>query len=258
MKQIRIAVLGAAGRLGGEIVRLALADPRFSLSAALVSDGSARLGTLVPGSALGFQSAQSAFDCDVLIDAAGAAGFDVMRGLARLQTSAVVCASTGLTFKQMQQLEALSANRAVFYSANLSVGAAVLRQLATLAATLLDSDWDCEISEVHHRDKRDAPSGTAMMLADAVETARASAQPRALGRSGPQALRLPGEVGVHALRGGSVVGDHAVHFFGNAERIVLQHHAESRELFARGALRAARWIVSQPNGFKSMDDLLRD
>ena len=138
-------------------------------------------------------------------------------------------------------------------SANYSVGVAVLKRLAALAAPLLGEDWDIEIVETHHRMKADAPSGTAKMLLKAIDPA--GERTVVYGREGMM-KRTPGEIGVHAVRGGTVAGVHTVSFFGEDEELSLTHRAESRRIFALGALRAAGLLAGREKGFYTLDELL--
>jgi len=244
MIPIRIAVLGAAGRLGSAIVRCALQAPDIELVAAFVSSASPNLGKDVPETKQRYQLAAEVTACDVLIDTAGARGFDDLMKCCDRSSCALVSASTGLTETQSNQLAAMGMNRAILRSANLSVGIAVLRRALRQTAVLLGPGWECEISETHHRHKRDSPSGTALLLARDVQSVRSPG------------LQAGAVVPIHALRGGDVIGDHTIDFLGDGERIALSHVATSRDIYANGALRAARFIVRQPPGLKSMDDLL--
>jgi 4-hydroxy-tetrahydrodipicolinate reductase len=130
-----------------------------------------------------------------------------------------------------------------------------LSELVSVASSSLP-DWDVEIVETHHRRKADAPSGTALRLAEIVKAARSDGARFVHGRQGKPGPRGADEIGVHAVRGGDAAGDHVVHVLGNGERIELAHHAASRDIFAQGALRAARWIVGRPPGRYSLRDVL--
>jgi 4-hydroxy-tetrahydrodipicolinate reductase len=136
----------------------------------------------------------------------------------------------------------------------MSLGVHVLARLVAEASAAL-GDWDVEIVETHHRAKIDAPSGTALRLAEAVEHGRARAR-RVHGRQGQAGPRASDEVGIHAVRGGDVIGDHVVHFLDGGERLELTHRATSRDVFAHGALRVARWLVGRPAGLYAMRDVL--
>jgi 4-hydroxy-tetrahydrodipicolinate reductase len=195
--------------------------------------------------------------CDVVIDFSIATATEDL--LERLDgtRAALVTGTTGRTPEQMAAVEGRSAVAPVFSAANYSLGVAVLSDLVTRAARALGPAFDMEIFEIHHRQKVDAPSGTALHLAEVAAHARDMPWPDAQrlrhGQTGP---RSEAEVGLAALRGGAVTGEHTVYFFGAAERIELTHRAADRDVFAHGALRAACWIVGQPPGRYGMTDLL--
>lgn len=191
----------------------------------------------------------------VLVDFAVPAAFDHALAWARAHRVPFLSGTTGLREDQLRALETAADELPVLYARNMSLGVAVLRRLVRDAAALLGDPFDIEVVEAHHRGKRDAPSGTALALVEAARLGRGSLRLVA-GRQGPSLTRPAGEIGVHALRGGSVAGDHTVHFLGTDERIALAHHAEDRRVFARGAVHAARWLVEQPPGRYSMDDVL--
>ena len=170
---------------------------------------------------------------------------------------AVIC-TTGFTPEQVERIREASARIPIFRSGNMSLGIALIRKLAREAAAVLGERFDIEIVEAHHRRKVDAPSGTALMLYDAVKNARGTDAPCVMGRAGRDSKRSPGEIGLHAIRGGTVVGEHEVLFLGESERISIRHSAESRSVFAAGALRAAAFLVGKAPGLYDMDDLLAD
>lgn len=182
-------------------------------------------------------------DADVIVDFSTPEGLDALLGWA---TCPVVTGTTGA----IRLPEA--PNVALLHAANFSVGVAVLARLAREAARALPG-WDAEIVEIHHTAKRDAPSGTALRLADALDHGNASPAARTMGRAGPH---VPGEIGLHAVRGGDVVGEHTVYLFGAGERVVLGHIATDRALFAHGALRAARWLAGRAPGRYTLEDVL--
>lgn len=165
----------------------------------------------------------------------------------------LVVATTGFDQSQKDQLKQASAAIPLFYSANMSLGIYVLKALAREAARMLGGDADIEIIERHHKRKKDAPSGTALLLRDAMAEA-ADFSRTVFGREG-QAPREAGEIGIHAVRGGSIVGEHTVLFALESEVIELSHRGESRKLFARGAMKAARFLTGQAPGLYGMDDL---
>ena len=145
---------------------------------------------------------------------------------------------------------------AVLRAANTSLGVALLAELVERAARVLGPEWDIEIAETHHRNKADAPSGTALMLGEAAARGRRAALKAEAGRNGTGLRREPGAIGFASLRGGTAAGDHDVLFLGPDERLILSHRAENRTIFARGALAAVRFLVGQPAGLYSMQDLI--
>jgi 4-hydroxy-tetrahydrodipicolinate reductase len=186
-----------------------------------------------------------ALDADVIVD------FSTPDGLAALLVRAACPVVTGTT----GAVALPDAPRvALLHAANFSLGVAVLARLAREAAARLPG-WDVEIVELHHHGKQDAPSGTALRLADAIDegTRGAGARPRTSGRSGP---RVPGEIGLHAVRGGDIVGEHTVYLCGPGERLQLGHVAMHRGLFAAGAVTAAQWLAGRPAGRYTLEDVL--
>lgn len=215
--RLAVGVHGASGRMGRMVLEAIAASPDLSLAWAC--------GAAPPPS----------WACDVVVD------FSTPEGLHRVLAHArspVVSGTTGLT-------PPASPPVALLYAANFSLGVAVLARLVREARATLP-DWDLEVVELHHNAKRDAPSGTALRLVEGLG-------PQQNGRSGP---REPGEVGMHALRGGDIVGEHHVYLCGPGERIQLAHVAHNRGLFAAGALRAARWLVGRPAGRYTLDDVM--
>lgn len=168
----------------------------------------------------------------------------------------VVLATTGYTPEQEQEVDQAARQIPVFRSANMSVGVALLRHLCQEAAKVLGETFDVEIVEAHHNRKVDAPSGTALLLFDAIKNAYDEPRYAQLGRGGRNCKRQHNEIGIHALRGGTVTGEHEVCFFGPAERIRLSHSAEDRSVFASGALKAAAYLQGKAPGRYSMEDLV--
>lgn len=171
---------------------------------------------------------------------------------------AVLVGTTGLTPEIEARLAALAERAPILVAANFSLGVNLLLELVEQAARALPDDYDIEIVETHHRDKEDAPSGTAEALGRAVSEGQDTAldPARTDGRRGRVGPRPAGEIGFHALRGGGVAGEHSVHFLGGLERVTLGHAAVSRDLFAHGALVAARWLVGRPPGRYTMKHVL--
>ena len=237
---VTIAVFGADGRMGRALQRIAGESADFAVVVALGRDD-------MPAAAF-----------DVLIDFSGASGFDEALVLARERGVALVSGSTGLTDAQHAAMHTAAAAIPLLWSANFSIGIAVLRQLVRDASRRL-ADFDCEIHEAHHRDKKDAPSGTALVLGRDVAEARGIDfdANNAVIRNAEHGARHAGEVVFSVTRGGDIVGEHAVQFIGHGERLELVHRATDRDIFARGALHAARWIAGKPAGLYAIDDVLR-
>jgi len=168
----------------------------------------------------------------------------------------VVLATTGYDQEQLARIDEAARQIPVFFSGNMSLGIALLRALAKKAALVLGDAFDVEIVEAHHNRKLDAPSGTALMLYDAVKDAYDDPRTAVHGRHGRDSKRQKGEIGIHALRGGTVTGEHEVCFFGPSERIKVSHSAENRSVFAAGALRAAAFLADQKPGMYTMDDVV--
>lgn len=203
-------------------------------------------------------------DYDVLVDFSHPSVFPSMIALShRTGKPAVVCV-TGLTGEQLSELHDFSRDHPVFQSPNMSLGVNLLTHLVEKAAEVLYPDFDIEIVEAHHNQKLDAPSGTALLIADAAKRVRDRQAERDGGpecgyvydRHDVRRKRSPGEIGIHSIRGGSIVGDHEVIFAGQDEVVRLSHSIASREVFGRGALAAARYMAGKGPGFYTMKDLI--
>ena len=192
-------------------------------------------------------------EADVIIDFSHHSGTNALLAYAVERKLPVVIATTGHTPEELAAIAEAAKKIPVFRSGNMSVGVALLCSLAKKAASVFP-EADIEIVETHHNHKLDAPSGTALMLAEAIGEARDN-PPLQLGRSG-NCPRQKGEIGIHAVRGGDIVGDHTVLFAGDGERIELTHRASSRMTFAKGALRAAKWLAGASAGYYDMQDVL--
>lgn len=261
---LRLAIVGASGRLGQRVLALALGDEDIEVVAALTRPGSDWLGHDAgevcglprQGLVLRALGPDALGDADVVVDASLPAGTRALLPL--LGDRALVTGVTGLAAEDARALDDRSRRAPVLRADNFSVGVQVLRDLAARAAAALP-DADVEIVETHHRHKRDAPSGTAAWIARTVAAARApdpSTVDTRHGRQGVVGARPAGEIGVHALRGGDVVGEHVVHLLLDGERLTVGHAATSRDVFARGALRAATWIAGRPPGAYDLRDVL--
>lgn len=202
----------------------------------------------------GFQIAQDGGD--VLIDFSAPAALGESLGRAVADGVPILIGTTGLAEDADEQIAKAARQIAVLRAANTSLGVALLSELVERAASVLGLDWDIEIAETHHRLKADAPSGTALALAEAAARGRGSSLKAERARDGTRLKRQPGAIGFASLRGGTVAGDHDVMFLGPEERLALSHRAESRAIFARGALAAARFLAGKPPGLYSMRDVI--
>jgi 4-hydroxy-tetrahydrodipicolinate reductase len=260
---MKIAVHGAGGRMGRSVTRLA-ASEGATLVGAVVSPRSEALGRDagevagigVAGVEMTADTASGLLGADVVIDFSTAAALPHLLQLAARARVAVVSGTTRLDAACERLLDEAARVVPVLWAPNTSVGVQVLAELVRLAAEKLGLGFDVEVVEAHHRAKVDAPSGTAERLRLAVEEARHDLRP-VHGREGNVGPRRDDEIAVLAIRGGDVIGDHTVHFLGQGERLELTHRATSRDLFARGALRAARFLLGKPAGRYAMTDVIR-
>lgn len=262
---VPIVVAGAAGRMGRTLLALARGRIDLRIAGALEATGHPDLGTdaglLAGGGELGVRVMDRLDGLPpgaVLVEfTAPGPSLEHLR-LAAGAGLAVVLGTTGFSADQQQEIDALAARVAVVQAPNMSVGVTVLLEIVQEVARRLGAGFDVEISEIHHRLKKDAPSGTALALARAAAAARGGdIERRAIyGREGLVGERPGEQIGVLALRGGDVVGDHTVHFLGTGERIELTHRAQSREAFAAGALRAAAWVAGREPGRYAMRDVV--
>ncbi len=262
---IRLAVAGAAGRMGRAILGLAARDKSFRIVGGLEAPHSPSmgedLGVLASSKPVGaFVSAdpkEVLRQADVLIDFTHPKAAAANLKAAAAAKAGYVIGTTGLDAKTLGLIRKTSARIPVVQSPNMSIGVNLLFKLAELTAGALDEGYDIEIVEAHHRMKKDSPSGTAAKLFEIVAKARKRGAKDAIyGREGEVGARRKGEIGVLAMRGGDVVGDHHVHFLGDGERIELVHRASAREAFAQGALRAAKFIAGRKSGLYNMQQVL--
>ncbi len=261
---IRVGVAGAAGKMGRFVCRAVSEHPDLELAAAWERPGHellgrdagelAGLGRL--GVALAAPGDLARAACDVAVDFTEPAATLALASQARAGQGLVI-GTTGLSPEQVAALQEVSRRAAVVCATNFSLGVNVLWALVRRAAAALGPDFDVEIIEAHHNQKKDAPSGTAWTLYNEICAARGldPAQAARHGRQGLSGPRGRGEVGLHAVRAGDIVGDHTVLFAGPGERLELKHQAHSREALARGAARAAAWIAGRPAGWYSLADV---
>ncbi len=263
---MRLAVAGATGRMGRTLARIIHETPGVTLGGGLERSGSefvgrdfgelAGLGILnVP---LTDQAPELFTRIDGIIDFTVPAASVELAGLSAQARIVHVIGTTGLSETQEAAIDAAARHATIVKSGNMSLGVNLLAALVKRAAASLGEDFDIEIAEMHHRAKVDAPSGTALLLGEAAAAGRAiSLKERSVRvRDGHTGAREAGDIGFATLRGGSVVGDHMVMFAGDGERIELSHRAESRDIFARGAVKAAMWAKGKKPGRYSMADVL--
>ena len=215
-----------------------------------------RMGQAIAAAVAETDGFEIADDGDVLIDFSASEGLQASLERAVSAGIPILVGTTGLGEEADRQIAEASEKVAVLRAANTSLGVAVLSDLVERAAHALGPDWDIEIVEMHHRMKADAPSGTALALGEAAAKGRGSPMHAERGRDGTGLKRQEGAIGFASLRGGSVAGEHDVIFAGRDERVILSHRAESRMIFARGALAAARFLVGKPAGLYSMRDII--
>lgn len=260
---MKLALHGATGRMGLAIARVARGAEDVDIVGAVCSSVDpnqgkdvgelAGLGTL--GVVATADLGSGLLGADVVIDFSVASAVPGLLAVAARQKIAVVSGTTNLDGAGRQALDKASESIPVLWAPNTSLGVQVLAELVERALRRLGPGYDVEIVEVHHRRKVDAPSGTARRLVEAVKSARGEVR-ELHGRAGEVGERTPEEVGVFGVRGGDVVGDHTVHVLGPGERLELTHRASSRELFAHGALRAARFVVGKKPGLYTIADVL--
>ncbi len=192
---------------------------------------------------------------DVIIDFSSAQGLEGLLKFAEERHVPVLLAATGYTDSDLELIQNYAKKIPLFKTGNLSLGVNLLQLLVEKAAKVLGNGFDVEIIERHHNQKKDAPSGTALMLAESVK--KAGEKENVYGRHGMVGAREKSEIGIHAVRGGTIVGEHEVMFAGEDEIVTLSHSARSRKVFASGALKAAAWLIGKPAGLYDMSDMLK-
>jgi 4-hydroxy-tetrahydrodipicolinate reductase len=262
---LKLVVCGACGRMGKRIIACAEEEGGFELSGAIEAPGHPSLGDdavrLAGGTGrpvpVTHDLDAAAAGCDVIVDFSFHEASPRYAQIAARRGVPIVVGATGLTPDERERIGEAARRVACIVAPNMSAGVNLLCRVAAEAARSLGMEYDVEIVEAHHRHKKDAPSGTALRLARAVAGARGQDLNACAvyGRSGEPGERPAGEIGIHAVRQGDIVGEHSVIFAGPGERIELVHRAHSRDMFAHGALRAARWIVGKPPGMYGMEDV---
>ena len=258
---VKVIVTGAAGRMGSAICRRVLEDDRFELAAVVDRPGQEKTlqqwGDVVKSACL--KDVLPRFPGAVIIDFTAPDASVDNAATAAAHGNPLVMGTTGLTAEQKEKITAEAARSPLFYSPNMSIGMNVILAVLPKLVHLLGDDYDMEVMEIHHKLKKDSPSGTALRLAEALAAAKNWQLDEVANyhREGIIGERPQKEIGIQTLRGGDVVGVHTAYFFGPGERIEINHQAHSREMFAQGALRAAKWLVLQkPGKLYNMFDLL--
>ena len=250
---IKLILSGCNGKMGTVISNLVKNDDSIEIVAGFDINTTAESGYPVYASPDEFNG-----EADVIIDFSHPSCLEGVLDYAVKTNTAVVVATTGLSDEQKEAMKAASEKTALFFSANMSIGVNLLIELVQQAAKVLEDNFDIEIIEKHHNQKIDAPSGTALAIADAINDVLASKKEYIYDRHSVRKKRSVSEMGIHTLRGGTIVGEHEVIFAGNNELIELKHTATSREVFAVGAVAAAKYLTGKPAGFYSMKDLVNE
>jgi len=255
---LRVAIAGAGGRMGQALIEALGADRELELGAALEAAGHPSLGREVSGVRIGSDVGAALRAADVLIDFTRPEGTLEHLRACRQQGKAMVIGTTGFSAAQKKEIEEAARAIPLVMAANFAVGVNALYKLAETAARILGEGYDVEIIEAHHRQKVDAPSGTALHLGRILAEAlgRDLGKDAVFGRQGEVGARPARQIGFHAVRGGDIVGEHTVLFAGLGERIELTVRSQSRATYASGALRAARWVRGRKPGLYDMDDVL--
>ena len=249
---IRIIVCGACGKMGGNVLSL------------LENDGQAKAvcGVDLYPKAIGIPVYKSFAEiqeqADVIIDFSSPIGLQERLEYAKTHKLGIVLASTGFSAEDLVLVQDYAKDIAIFKTANLSLGVNLMQALIKTAAEVLGDAYDVEIIERHHNLKKDAPSGTALMLADTINQAFEGEKRYVNGREGIVGAREKSEIGIHAVRGGTIVGEHEVMFAGEDEIITITHSARSKRVFAVGAIRAAKFLPNKSAGIYEMKDLLAE
>lgn len=245
-----VLILGACGKMGGNVLSLLQGD----------KEAKAVCGVDLFPKEIGIPVYENFSDVaeavDVMIDFSSPQNLKERLEFAKRKHIGIVLASTGFTAEDIKLIDEYSASVAIFKTANLSLGVNLMQALCKAAAEVLGDAFDVEIVERHHNLKKDAPSGTALMLADTVNQVFEGQKRYVEGRSGMVGAREKSEIGIHAVRGGTIVGEHEVMFAGEDEIITISHSARSKRVFAAGAVRAAKFLSGKPAGKYEMKDLL--
>lgn len=265
-RTVNIGIIGAGGRMGRMLIEAVITHPQTILKAAIDRSGSSLIGVdageLVGldknGIVLSDNLEAELSKIDVLIDFSLPDATEKNLQLCAEHQVAMVIGTTGLSEAQQAVLDSASTHIPIVYAGNYSTGVNVSLKLIKMAAKAFGNTADIEVIEAHHKHKVDAPSGTAYMMANAAATARGQILKDVVlyGREGQTGERKQGSIGIHAIRGGEIIGDHSVMFIADGEMVEIKHHARERMTFAAGAVRASTWIVEQAAGRYDMQDVL--
>ncbi len=249
---VRVILCGACGKMGGNVLSL-LAEDSEAVTVCGVDLYPKEIGIPVYKS-----FAEIKEEADVIIDFSSPIGLAERLEYAKTHGIGIVLASTGFSAEDLETVDEYSKSVAIFKTANLSLGVNLMQALVKAAAQVLGDQFDVEIIEKHHNLKKDAPSGTALMLAESVNEAFENKKDYVNGRNGIVGARTNSEIGIHAVRGGTIVGEHEVMFAGEDEIITISHSARSKRVFAAGAIRAAKFLSGKKVGKYEMKDLLAE
>ena len=265
-KMIKVGVIGAGGRMGRMLIEAIQENAQTMLNAAIEREGSSLVGAdageVAAIERLDVQIVDDLVsvikDIEVLIDFSLPDATEQNMQICAEHNVAMVIGTTGFNEQQENVLQEASKKIAIVYAGNYSTGVNLSLKLLEMAAKAFGTDADVEIIEAHHKHKIDAPSGTAFMMAEAVAEARGQnlKDVAIYGREGQTGEREKGSIGIHAIRGGEIIGDHTVMFIADGEVVEITHRARARMTFAAGAVRAATWVIQQGNGQYNMQDVL--
>ena len=248
---IKIIMNGCNGKMGQVISRLVEEDDECQIVAGIDINTEEKNSYPVFSNPFDFNG-----EADVMIDFSHPSCFENMLSYCEKRALPVIICTTGLSSEQKAIMSEAAKKTPVFFSANMSLGINLIIALAKEATKLLEGNFDIEIVERHHNQKIDAPSGTALAIADAIDETLSYPAEYVYDRHSVRRKRKSTEIGLHAVRGGTIVGDHEVIFAGTDEVIELKHSAHSKEVFAVGAIKAAKFMCGKPNGMYSMNDLI--
>jgi 4-hydroxy-tetrahydrodipicolinate reductase len=265
MSAVRLAIAGAAGRMGRALLEAGSADPGTAIAAALDMVGSPAVGrdagelaAGAKGVRVGDDPAAALAAADVLIDFTRPAGTLAHLAACHAAGKPIVIGTTGFEGPQLERIRRAARAIPVVFAPNFAIGVLVMMKLVDLASRALGPAYDVEIFELHHKLKVDAPSGTALKLGEVAAAARGTTLGKdgVFARHGATGERKPGTLGFSVARGGDAIGDHTVYFLGTGERVEITHRSASRATYAQGAIRAARWLPGRAAGLYDMDDVL--